>query len=210
MTVRQILLALVLAIVAFIVVMPSQECAADEVRILMAPGDYCVLAPHSTACGGHVDDFATAHHRVTCVKRASFVTLWKRGFCHHSDGTPILSPEGLTLCKPDVRHITSSELTQYPGIEDVRIREGEPWYGILINGYPLGYRAVSYSGARFVRVWPETIPVLKNSLKNTLFVRDLQGVNKNEFDLMILNSGIHTWWSPDERKAWAKLKPFGF
>jgi|SaaInlV_125m_DNA_1040241.scaffolds.fasta_scaffold01003_15 hypothetical protein len=133
---------LTIIVTLFIVFISSQKtCDSGYVKLMMAPGDHCVLDPVSQKCGGHVNDFSDAHHKRECVSKANFERLWKSGLCHYDNDTPIINRQGYVMCKPTPNKTPDIKVTM-DGLGDWNIRYiaadyHDNWTMIQINGHEI-------------------------------------------------------------------------
>jgi len=114
----------------------QKTCDAGYVKLMLAPGDHCVLDPVSKKCGGHVNDFSDAHHRQECVSKDNFERLWNSGLCHYDDNTPIINKQGYVMCKSDpISEVTIDGISMH-----INLRRAESlnnWKRIQINGHEI-------------------------------------------------------------------------
>lgn len=156
-----------------------RACGTGYVRLMMAPGDHCVLHPDSKKCGGHNTDFTDAHHKQECVSKQDFVKLWNAGFCHYDNDTPIINRSGYVMCKPNPRTEKYIDgFMVYTNIEPAQ-RSGD-WTRIQVNGHEIL--------SSFVFVWFDGHPEIFDYLSS------LPGVDRSMFDR-------HVKWMRDHKTA---------
>lgn len=174
----QVLIAVVLLIALLYRSTNHRACGAGYVRIMMAPGDHCVLHPDSKKCGGHDADFSDAHHKQECVSKQDFVKLWNAGFCHYDNDTPIINRSGYIMCKPNsVTEKTVDGFFLHTNIEPAQ-RTGD-WKRIQVNGHeilsPYVYNISTPMRSPHVAPDPDRHKVYE-------YLASLPGVDRSAFD----------------------------
>lgn len=130
-------IGMVISVILFIIFMSSQgACGSGYVKLMMAPGDHCVLDPVSEKCGGHVNDFSDSHHRQECVSKENFERLWKAGLCHYDNDTPIINRQGYVMCKSDpISDVTIDGIFMHINVS--KAESSNDWTKIQVNGHEI-------------------------------------------------------------------------
>jgi len=165
----------VLAVIVtlFIVYIISQKpCDSGYVKLMMAPGDHCVLDPVSQKCGGHVNDFSDAHHKQECVSKANFERLWKSGLCHYDNDTPIINRQGYVMCKPNPTKNPNIDVPMDGIFGGLHIRYNaadfhDNWTLIQINGHEI--------------LTTDTYGLIRGNDKAIKYLASLPSVNRDDF-----------------------------
>lgn len=189
---------IIASLLLYYVLYNYQQCSSGYVKLMMAPGDHCVLNKSTDQCGGHDTDFSDASHKQECVSKKDFQSLWKAGLCHYDDDTPIINKDGYVMCKPNPSSTLSAEYDiivdgpnqthttvdgYYLVVNYTHARETGHWQDITVNGHALNsFRVigmitdgVTYKGSEKVYEYLASLP----GVDRTEFKKHVDWVKKN-------------------------------